>query len=316
MGEGIKMNDFIVNKICFNNFKKYPDKIKRFEIGYGNYVYRICIEQDKFVIRINSDKNAYEDTIYWLDKLNRLEIPVSKVISKGRYDKLSYLILNYIDGTDLGNIYEDLSDEEKKGIAINIVNIQNVVATLPLNRGYGYLTSYDDENYKKCWKEVIIEHLDRSRDRIEKNKIFDNRKVDKVEKLLSKYDDYFTTIKPIPFLDDLSSKNILINRGKLSGVIDFDWICFGDKIYYIALTNMALISLGYDTKYVDYIMEEMKISEVENEILKLYTLVFCVDFMGEKGMKFKDKVVEVNINEVEKLNEIYEEIYDGLIVNF
>jgi len=217
------LNNSIVNEICFSNFNKYPDEIKRFEIGYGNYVYRISFGQDKFVIRINSDENAYKDTIYWLDKLKGLEIPAPKVIYKGKYNKLSYLILNHIDGDDLGNVYADLSTEDKKDIARDIVNIQNVVATLPQNRGYGYLTSYDDKNYKKCWKDVILEHLDRSRNRIKENKIFDYKKVDKIEKLLDKYDEYLSAIKPIPFLDDLSSKNVLINEGKLSGVIDFDW---------------------------------------------------------------------------------------------
>lgn len=170
------------------------------------------------------------------------------------------------------------------------------------------MTSYEDEEYKNSWKEVILEHLHRSRSRIKENKIFDYKKVDKVEKLLEKYDDYLNSIKPIPFLDDLSSKNVLINEGRLSGVIDVDWVCFGDKIYFVALANMALISLGYDTKYIDYLMDEMKASELEEEILKLYTLAFCVDFMSEKGMRFKDKVVEVSENEVKRLNEIYEEM--------
>jgi len=310
------MNNLIVNEICFRNFNKYADKIKRFEIGYGNYVYRICFGQDKLIIRINSDENAYKDTIYWLDKLRSLGLPVPTVICNGMYDKLSYLILNHIDGDDLGNVYADLSFEEKREIAIEVVNIQKMVSTLPQNQGYGYLTSYNDENYKKSWKEVILEHLDRSRHRIKENKIFDYKKVDKIEKLLEKYYDYLTYIKPIPFLDDLSSKNVLINQGRLSGVIDIDCICFGDKIYYVALTNMALISLGYDTKYIDYLMEEMEASELERKVLKLYTLVFCVDFMSEKGMKFKDKVVEVNKNQVEGLNEIYEAMYSELIVNF
>lgn len=308
------MNNLVVSEICFSNFNKYPENIKEFEIGYGNYVYRICFGKNKFVVRINTDKDAYINTIYWLDKLKDLELPVPKVIFKGVYDRFSYLILNYIDGDDLGNVYANLKESEKKDIARDIVKIQNTVATLPQNRGYGYLKTYEDNNYKNNWKEVIINHLTRSRNRIKENNIFEYTKVDKIEELLHKYDDYFINIKPIPFLDDLSSKNVLINQGKLSGIIDFDWICFGDKIYNIALTNMALIGLGYDTKYIGYLMEEMKSSEIEKEILKLYTLIFCTDFMGEKGMKFKDKIVKVNQNEIDLLNKVYEDLYSELTV--
>lgn len=43
-----------------------------------------------------------------------------------------------------------------------------------------------------------------------------------------------------------------------------------DKLYYVALSNMALMELGYDTKYIDYLMDEMKSSELEREILTLF----------------------------------------------
>lgn len=178
--------------------------------------------------------------------------------------------------------------------------------------GYGYLTSYNDKSYKNTWKDVILEHLNRSRFRIKENSIFDYRKVDRVEVLLENYNHYFNAIEPIPFLDDLSSKNVLIYGGKLSGIIDIDWMCFGDKLYYVALTNMALISLGYDRKYVNYIMTEMNSSQLERKILKLYTLVFCLDFMSEKGMQFKDKVIKVSNEQIKRLNEVYDDLYNEI----
>lgn len=306
------MNESIVNEICLKSFNEYPSRIKFFEIGYGNYVYKICFGEETFVLRINNDKHAYKDTIYWLNRLQPLNLPIPAIIDNGKYNEFSYLVLSYIHGDDLGNIYLNLSDEEKRDIARNIVNIQNKVSTLPKNSGYGDLTSYNDKSYKKTWKEVILEHLNRSRLRIKENNIFDYRKVDSVEVLLENYNDYFNVIEPIPFLDDLSSKNVLIYCGKLSGIIDIDWMCFGDKLYYVALTNMALISLGYDTKYVEYIMNEMNSLEIERKILKLYTLVFCLDFMGEKGMKFKDKVIKVSTSQIKMLNEMYDNLYNEI----
>lgn len=307
------MNDLIVNEICLRKFYKYPDKIKRFEIGYGNYVYKISFGKDKFVIRINTGEDVYKDTIYWLDKLMILGIQVPRVICGGMHNELSYLILNYIPGKDLGIVYGDLSDSQKQLIAKEIVNIQNKVATLPKNLGYGYLSSYEDKAYKNTWKEVILEHLQRSRTRIQENKIFDSRKVDQVEQLLERYDNYFSSIEPTPFLDDLSSKNVLVYEGNLSGVIDIDFVCFGDGIYNVGYTKMALMSLDYDTKYIDFMVNEMKLSSLEKEILTLYALCFCVDFMGERGMKIKDKVIPVSKEEIKRLNESYEKMYSELI---
>jgi fructosamine-3-kinase len=307
------MNDLIVNEITYMKFNKYPDKIRRFEIGLGSYVYQIGIEQNTFVMRLTDKKDMYKHTVYWLDKLQNIGIPIPKVIYRGELNDVSYIILNYLEGEDLGIVYNILSDNEKMQLAKEIVAIQNRVSTLPENKGFGYLASYEDEGYKKSWKEVILEHLNRSRCRIKENKIFDYGKVDRIEALLEKYDDYLASIRPKPFLDDITTKNVLINQGKLSGIIDIDWLCFGDRLYNVALTNMALISMGYDTKYIDYLLDEMKSADNDIEILKLYTIIFCVDFMSEKGMRFnKNEIIKVSQNEVIKLNELYEKLYNEL----
>ena len=50
---------------------------------------------------------------------------------------------------------------------------------------------------------------------------------------------------------------------------------------FAALTNMALRDLGYDTDYVTYILEEMQVNDVQKRAFLFYTLMYCVDFMGE-----------------------------------
>jgi len=118
------MNNTIVKEICLQNFNQPPDEIERFQVGHGNYVYRLCFGNEIFVLRINTNSSAYQDTINWLEKLANLALPVPKVIYKGIYNNLSYLVLNYIDGDDLGNVYVDLSDDQKQEIAKRIVHIQ------------------------------------------------------------------------------------------------------------------------------------------------------------------------------------------------
>ena len=68
------MNDLIVNEITYMKFNKYPDKIRRFEIGLGSYVYQIGIEQNTFVMRLTDKKDMYKHTVYWLDKLQNIVI--------------------------------------------------------------------------------------------------------------------------------------------------------------------------------------------------------------------------------------------------
>lgn len=126
---------------------------------------------------------------------------------------------------------------------------------------------------------------------------------------MKQLEEYFSGIKPVAYLDDISSKNLLIHRGRISGIIDIDWIGIGDKLTFVALTYMALLNLEYDTDYVKYILDEMQIRDVERKAFVFYTLMYCIDFMGERGMHFGDKKVEVNEQIIDRLNGIYDKLW-------
>jgi hypothetical protein len=51
------------------------------------------------------------------------------------------------------------------------------------------------------------------------------------------------------------------------------------------------------------------ISFLPGKIVIIYTLLFCIDFMGEQGMKFNnDNIVSYNQNKADDLNLIYNEL--------
>ncbi len=78
---------------------------------------------------------------------------------------------------------------------------------------------------------------------------------------------------------------------------------------FVAFTYMALLNLEYDTDYVRYILDEMQVSDVEQKAFWFYALMYCVDFMGERGMRFMDKQLEVNEQIIARLNGIYDRLW-------
>lgn len=96
-----------------NDTKKSVVRIERCGTGIANYVFIVSAADGRFVLRCSRDANAYADTVYWLNKLSVCDIPVPAVLSQGRYMDYSYLILSYICGDDLGNVYGQLTDGEK-----------------------------------------------------------------------------------------------------------------------------------------------------------------------------------------------------------
>ncbi len=290
----LRVNNIAI-KICEKVFGTAPDAVERCTVGQGNYVYIVECLQEKYVLRCNADGNTYKDTVHWLRKLKEIEIPVPKVIDFGQLDNTYYLMLSYIEGKDIGIVYACLSEGEKAQIAKQAVSIQKRAGQLQIH----------DLPADWKWVSCVEDMLDRAKQRILLNGYFEAERAERIKGEMTQIQDYLSQVKPVPYLDDISTKNLLIHNGKISGVIDVDWIGTGDRLTFVALTYIALLNEGYDTKYVEYILEEMQLTEKEKRAFLFYSLVYCVDFMGERGMTFMDKRVEVNEEIIARLNNIY-----------
>lgn len=292
------------DQLIFELFQSYhlpvPQSIRRCGIGQGNYVYIAECTAEKFVVRLSTEPGTYENTVHWLKELYALQIPVPTVIGSGTLAHCDFLILTYIEGKDLGLVYPFLSTSAKQEIAREIVLIQNRAAQLSL------------PSVRNDWRWInfIDELLDRAERRILQNGHFDAEKVRRLRSESDILKDYFDRILPIAYLDDISSKNLLIHNSHISGIIDVDWIGIGDKLTFVALTNMALLNMECDTEYVSCILEEMHLNKAEQCAFIFYSLVYCVDFMGERGMQFMDKTIAVNPQIIARLNRIYDVLWE------
>ncbi len=278
-----------------NDIKRSVVRIERCGVGIANYVFIVSTAADKFVLRCSKDTNAYQDTVYWLSKLAACEIPIPAVISQGNDHEYSYLILSHIPGDDLGNVYWKLSDSEKKQIAKEVIEIQRRVSGIDIAADAQW-----------TWDGVIEEMLNRAEERIKQNGYFDAAKIHIIRKLQREIQEYLDTVRPIPYLDDISTKNLLIDQGKVSGIIDIDWMGLGDLLTFAAMTKVALLNMDLDTKYVDYLLEEIHPDAAAYKAFLFYCLVYCVDFMGERGMRFLDKRIPVNESVIRRLNNIFD----------
>lgn len=157
---------------------------------------------------------------------------------------------------------------------------------------------------------MVEEMINRSEERIRQNLYFDPAKVHIVKNLQLEMREYLDMVRPIPYLDDISTKNLLIYEGKLSGIVDIDWIGLGDMLTFVAMTRVALLNMNLDTRYVDDLLEEIHPNAAEYQAFLFYCLIFCVDFMGERGMRFLDKMIPVDENIIRRLNDIFDILMD------
>ena len=298
-GKAEHMNTNIISDIFDLHLHTVPQEIERCAVGTGNYVYIVTCGDVKYIFRCNITDDSYADTVYWLNELSALELPIPKVLFHGQYEYYEYLILTYLQGKDIGLVYQDLTAAEKRKIAKDIIAVQRKVAQLPLK-------CVDDT---WSWVDFIDDMLERAQRRIVCNGYFDSRKVTQVQEQKAYLEAYFRAVKPVAYLDDVTTKNLLVHNGQLSGIVDIDWMGIGDNLTFIALTYVALLNMDYETDYIDYLLEERGCNDMERKAFWFYSLLYCVDFMGERGTQFGDKTVAVNAEIVEKLNHIYENLW-------
>ena len=133
------MNEEKIAKLCLKCLAEQPKEIERCAVGQGNYVYIAGLADKNVVVRCSEETGAYKDTIYWLEKLATVDIPVPRVLGKGTFEGYEYLILTYFEGQDIGLVYSELTAEEKWETAKTVVEIQNKVGYVAIRRYSGRL---------------------------------------------------------------------------------------------------------------------------------------------------------------------------------
>lgn len=266
--------------------------VDRFPTGACHFVYDVTTENHlNFVVRIakSENKDFLTGAMYWHRLLRPKGVPLPDILYsdiEAVTSPFPYMIIERLAGEDLGIVYPQLSKDEKRILAGEMARIQDAAGSLPLGKGYGFAGSYESGPFLKAWTDVLYSSLARSRKRIQAGGAVDPRHVDRVAEKISKYEGCFSQVKPKCFLDDTTTRNVIVHDGKLSGIVDVDFVCFGDNLFPIALTRMSLLNAGCDLDYIEFWCDAADLTDEQRGVLQFYTALFCVDFMGELGQTF------------------------------
>jgi hypothetical protein len=290
-----------------------PESVRRFSMGIGHWVYDVGVaEGEKLVVRVGSP-DQHEDfagAVHWSRQLRPIGVPLPSLLATGKHDHFPYMVLERLAGEDLGLVYDQLALEQKKAIAAQIFRVQRRVASLGEGRGYGFVRA-PDSPHRSSWRRVIDDSIERSRSRMASAGSLFSRVLETVSKSAGRLDDYFSRVRPTPFLDDTTTKNVLVHCGRLTGIVDVDWICFGDPLLTVALTRASLLGSGRDLAYTDHWCELFAPSLEQQAALRFYTALFLLDFMSELGHRFNRDTPTITLAEVERLEILLQEQLHG-----
>jgi aminoglycoside phosphotransferase (APT) family kinase protein len=286
-----------------------PRRVQRFPTGLAHWVYDVVgAGEERLVVRIgrSSQPSTFAPAVYWSGVLRPLGIPLPQLLGSGEWASFPYMILERLSGSDRGLVYAGLSLDDKHRIAAEICRIQAIVGSLRPARGYGFLARPTDTG-AQSWRSVVDGSIARSRSRIEAAGAVDPDRVNRLARSVSQFDGYFAGIPPTPFLDDTTTKNVIVEQGSLTGIVDVDCLCFGDPLLPISLTRTSLLCSGYDTQYTDYWLDLLDPSEEQRAAVRFYTALFCVDFLSEIGQTFNDAPEPLDQAVVDRLERVFDD---------
>ena len=137
---------------------------------------------------------------------------------------------------------------------------------------------------------------------IRKNAIFDANHVTQAMSVAENMEHELRAIHARPFLWDASERNVIIDNNKIAGIVDVDDLCFGDPLFVLALTYVALENEGHDTLYADYWAEALQLDEKAQFRLEFYRLFYAIVFMRQQTMTTTNrKIINHNISRLQNM---------------
>ena len=265
--------------------------VRRFTTGNHHYVYDVFLDDGRnVVVRMTTpdELESMQGALVWNRRLRDLGLPLPTIYYSDLEGEFPFLLMERFPGRDLGFEIGHMTQEELRELARQLMAFQKIVADLPSAGRFGYATQPEKASAGN-WVEVLNKSISRSRRRIESAGIVDVSCLKKVEDLMAACHKQLQSIAPIPFLHDITTKNVIVANGKLTGIVDVDSLCYGDPLFHVALTRMALLSDGSDMQYIDFLLDEF--GPYSEDLLRLYTVERCIGFLSELGQSFNGNTI-------------------------
>lgn len=201
------------NAIIRQNVDENVVEIKKVSTGWTNIVYEVITDNKDYFFRFPRDEfwsrtivKDYEFSQFIKDKTDYLTVNLMLRYDKGR----PFSIHEKIEGVELYDIMDELTDEEIKDISHDIADFMYQLHSVSYDDIQIFKTNDISHELKGFLDELLIKHVDKN-----DMKFWDNKQNNHVNCLVH---------------GDLNSSNILIGEDRrVKAIIDFGFGGYGNK---------------------------------------------------------------------------------------
>lgn len=258
-------------------FGEEPIRVTHMDFGHQSLTFDVALPGQDFIVRTHGDAQRYAGTTHNLTTLTRMGLPVPGVLaddlSLSRFP-FACLLLEKTPGSDLRDELATMTPAQMTRLAEQIVGFQKRVMALPAGNGFGYVPLGETGPFATLW------------DLLHRGETATVGTMEpRLAALIQRQEGHFRQARPICFLDDLTTKNVIMQDGKLQGLIDFDVVCYGDPRFWLGLTATVVASdVGEPGMfYANELRRLMGLTDEEECLVALYAAWISLGFVQKFG---------------------------------
>lgn len=279
----------MIHLIIEARFNQTPQYIDRIAIGICNEVYRVGLKNREVIVRLSPHDRFLMGSHDHIPKFKALGIRVPDILAEDYSKNLipfSYQVLSKIEGEDLGQVIETLSDQQLQNLAKEVANIFEKVGTIPSSDKFGVIWGGGDDEISDTWTERMEIWVKESKQRGLSTGVMDEEIAEIAESLYKRYKSYFSSIKPKTYYGDICSKNIMISNSVFSGLVDLDGLTQGDPLEAVGRIKLSWYDTRHGEIYSTAIMDELGLNKEQRHLATMYALLNQISWACENGIQF------------------------------
>lgn len=268
-----------------------PADLEQMSFGETSVTFGASVGERPLIVRTHRDPTTFSGTQGTLDALRGLGIPVPQVYAVDlscREVRFAYMITERFPGRDLRFEMPSMTRAQTSALAEQIMDFEERASTLGSSGRYGYAPVGAVPPHT-TWLDAMASDA-----RISSHLPLELQPLlSAIERATERHTDYLRDVQSVCFLDDLTTKNVIVRDGKLSGVVDFDCVCYGDPLWHVALTKTA-VAADVGDRHLGYIGDLCRYGAIHRDlwpIIDLYAAMHGIEFLHDQPQNTSEAAV-------------------------
>lgn len=258
-----------------------PDELRRMTTGRRNEVFAAEVAGQGLILRLNADPRPLEGSARHIPIFRDLDIPVPDILAAD-YSKvrlpLAWQLQSRMPGRDIGEVIHDLGRRQLEDLAFRIAGVFERLATLAPQAWFGWTS----RGYA-TWLDRMTDSAREIAERDRRTGVVGDDLVRLVRRLVDDRREIFARQPPVVHFDDLSSKNVMVEAGLFTGLVDLDDLACGDPLEAVGRIQASWWGTPNGDAYSAAVMAAMGLDAAACRRVEVYALFNRIAWLSEQG---------------------------------